>query len=417
MVLKRDNFILFGIIFYIFAASTFFDGSTAIQVSRLIVVGVFVVVILSDKAIKLNNYAIWLFAFAAYSAFSCILAYNRTIAISGALTTAINAVTVFAFLGLCCEVRDHDIKLILMKCFAIFPIVMGIYIFGKYGIFCFINTRYLVDEHFYNSNTLGLHSAVGFIMAFWLLNQKKCDKSRRWLYFFVAATNSLFVLLTASRKAIIVIVLFFILYYLFQAKSTLKFLGKVIVVISTLVIIWLALTKIPFLYNLGGNRLEQMLRGFINDGDTDSSTSFRLELIQWGVDWFKQKPIFGYGADNFRVLVGGMNTWAGKGGTYAHNNFIEILVDLGLVGFVIYYSIYVNITVNLFKSLRYKNLQKLVFGCIFISIFINEYGIVSYTDKYIQILYAIIWFVITRQEEGVDIVAKRTISQRGRAVI
>ena len=139
MILKRDHFILFGIMFYIFAASTFFDGSTAIQISRLVLVGIFAVVVIIDKSLKLNTYSIWLILFAAYSLFSCVYASNTTIAISGATTTIINAVTILSFVGLCFEVRDHNIKLILMKCLAIFPLILGIYIFGKHGIFCFVN--------------------------------------------------------------------------------------------------------------------------------------------------------------------------------------------------------------------------------------------------------------------------------------
>ena len=407
MILKRDHFILFGIMFYIFAASTFFDGSTAIQISRLVLVGIFAVVVIIDKSLKLNTYSIWLILFAAYSLFSCVYASNTTIAISGATTTIINAVTILSFVGLCFEVRDHNIKLILMKCLAIFPLILGIYIFGKHGIFCFVNTRYLVDEHYFNSNVLGLHSAIGFILAFWLLTQKKCEKNHRFFYIIVAVLNISFVALTASRKAIIIVALSFMLYYLFQSKSPVKFIGKVILIVAGVVLLWLALTKIPFLYDLGGNRLEQMINGFMSEDQADGSTSFRMSLIEWGFDWFKQKPFFGYGADNFRVLVGRMNTWAGVGGTYAHNNFIELLVDLGLAGFVIYYSMYVNILHKFIKSFRYRNMQKLVMGCVFISIFISEYGIVSYNDKYCQILYAIIWFIMISPDKEVNRIVQR----------
>lgn len=407
MILKRDHFILFGIMFYIFAASTFFDGSTAIQASRLFLVGVYVIVLMTGSKLKLNTYSIWLILFAAFSLFSCAYATNTSIAVSGAVTTIINAVTIFSFVGLCFEVRNYDIRLILLKCLAIFPLIIGIYIFGKHGIFCFANTRYLVEEHYYNSNVLGLHSSVGFIMAFWVLTQRKCEEKHRFLYIVVAVLNIIFVALTASRKAIIIVALCFVLYYLFQSKSPVKFIGKVILIVAGVVLLWLALTKIPFLYDLGGNRLEQMINGFMSEDQADGSTSFRMSLIEWGFDWFKQKPFFGYGADNFRVLVGRMNTWAGVGGTYAHNNFIELLVDLGLAGFVIYYSMYVNILHKFIKSFRYKNMQKLVMGCVFISIFISEYGIVSYNDKYCQILYAIIWFIMISPDKEVNRIVQR----------
>lgn len=417
MTLKRDQFIVFGIMFYIFAASSFLDGTSAIQASRLILVGIYIMAIITGGRLKINIYAIWLLLFALYSMLSCLYAYNTAVATAGAVTTFVNAASVISFLGLCLEVRHSNIRLILMKCLAVAPLFLGVYIFARHGIFCFINARNVMDVQMINANVIGQHSAIGFIMAFWLLTQKRYEKRFRWFYIIIAAIDVAFAALSASRKAIIILVLAIVLYFLFQSKSPLKFLGKVIIVIAGIVLLWLALTKIPFLYNLGGNRLEQMLNGFSMNEDMDGSTSFRMSLIQWGFNWFTQKPYFGYGADNFRCLVGGMHTWSGLGGTYAHNNFIEILVNLGLVGFVLYYSMYVKIIVRFIKSLRYKDLQKLIFGCVFLSVFINEYGMVTYLDKYMQIFYAIVWFVISRPNEGVVTVDQRTLSQRNCAVV
>lgn len=417
MILKRDSFILFGIIFYIFAASTFYDGTMLIQASRLLLVAIYAVIIFADRSMKLSNYSLWLIVFAAYSVFSCAYASNTSIAVSGASTSIINAITIISFVGLCFEIRDHDIRLILMKCLAIIPLVLGVYIFGKYGIFCFANSRYLVEEHFFNSNTLGMHSAIGAIIGFWFLTQKQCKQNHRWFYYASTAANTLFVIFTASRKSIIIIVLAMIFYYLFQSKTPLKFIGKTVVIGVAIVLIWLALTNISFFYNLGGQRIEQMLNGFMEEDQGDGSTTFRLELIQWGLDWFKQKPIFGYGADNYRVLVGRMNTWAGTSGTYAHNNYIEIMVDLGLVGLVLYYSMYVIILKKFFSSIRHKDMQKLIIGCVFLSLIISEFGLVSYADKYYQIVYAIVWFIMIGPNKGVVTVDKTTISQRNSAVV
>jgi O-antigen ligase len=213
------------------------------------------------------------------------------------------------------------------------------------------------------------------------------------------AMNLAFVVLTSSRKALVLLPVSLGLYYLLKSESWLKLLGKVLVVIAIVAVLWIALTKIPFLYNLGGNRLEQLANTVFNEEKADGSTAFRFQLVEWGIDWFKQKPVLGYGADNYRVLVGHLDTWAGAGGTYAHNNFIELLVDVGLVGFIIYYSMYFDVLRRFRKVVINKNSQKLIMGCIFIALFISEYGIVSYNDKYIQLFYAIAWFTMCCPEK------------------
>ena len=410
MTLKKDHFIIIGIIYYIFAASTFYDGSTVMQISRIVLVGFYAVILLAGSRIKLNQYSIWLFSFSLLSLVSVFYALNTSIARSGATTTIVNAVTIFAFLGLCSEVENHNIRLILTKCLSFVPLILGVYIFGKYGIFCFMNSRYIVEEHYFNSNTLGLHSAIGFLMGFWILTQKQCAKKIRWIYIAATVINLIFFILTSSRKAIFLAGLSMVFYYLFQSKTPLKFIGKVLVVAAVVFAVWLALTKIPFLYELGGNRIEQMISGFMSEYEADGSTSFRFLLIEWGLDWFRQKPILGYGVDNFRVLVGKMNTWAGLGGTYAHNNFIEIMVNLGVVGMAVYYSMYFVILNKFRLSLKHKNMMKLLYGSIFIAMIISEFGIVSYTDKYIQVVYAIVWFVMIEPHKEVNTNARKAIS-------
>lgn len=45
---------------------------------------------------------------------------------------------------------------------------------------------------------------------------------------------------------------------------------------------------------------------------------------------FSQKPILGWGWNAFAILAGY--------GYYCHNNYLEIMVSMGIVGFLIYYA-------------------------------------------------------------------------------
>jgi O-antigen ligase len=58
-------------------------------------------------------------------------------------------------------------------------------------------------------------------------------------------------------------------------------------------------------------------------------------MISHGWDLFLKEPVLGYGLNNFSILFAKI---LGEG--YAHNNYIELLVDLGMIGTIAYYSFY-----------------------------------------------------------------------------
>lgn len=81
--------------------------------------------------------------------------------------------------------------------------------------------------------------------------------------------------------------------------------------------------------------------GFVDvvlSGDTQADASgesigSRAEMIREGVNILSDHPVIGVGLDNFR--------YASSAGTYSHSNPIEVSVSTGIVGLVLYYSIYV----------------------------------------------------------------------------
>lgn len=77
---------------------------------------------------------------------------------------------------------------------------------------------------------------------------------------------------------------------------------------------------------------------------------------------------------------------------YMHNNFIEILCATGLIGFILYYGMYVYILKNLIK---YKNGNKrsYIFGLMWLVIsLIMDVGMVSYYGK-TQCFYMLVQFL------------------------
>ena len=84
---------------------------------------------------------------------------------------------------------------------------------------------------------------------------------------------------------------------------------------------------------------ERAVRALDGDGSTDA----RADFVAAGVGThFAEDPIFGHGAGAFADVTGA--------DTYAHNNFAEIAVNGGLVGLVLYYSMYVAIAIGVLRT-------------------------------------------------------------------
>ena len=87
---------------------------------------------------------------------------------------------------------------------------------------------------------------------------------------------------------------------------------------------------VPAVYNVIGSRYEVLIEGLLF-GEIEAGTSFyyRNKMALQGLRWFAEKPVFGYGLDAYSLLS--------PYKTYSHNNFIEMLVNTGIVGFLLYY--------------------------------------------------------------------------------
>jgi len=131
-----------------------------------------------------------------------------------------------------------------------------------------------------------------------------------------------------------------------------------------------------------------------NVAEADPSSESRAQLISWGMKWFRERPWLGQGIDNYRViLVKNYPLWSIE--YYAHNNYVELLVDTGIIGVALYYWNYAVILINSWKNRKaITNKELLVLG-MFIAIMVSEIAVVSYFDKQIQVLLLIIWTMLS----------------------
>jgi O-antigen ligase len=72
----------------------------------------------------------------------------------------------------------------------------------------------------------------------------------------------------------------------------------------------------------------------------DTSITGRAYLYKVGLKNFMNSPIIGNGLSSFDDTDLGIGTISRRIGAYAHSNLIEVLASSGVIGFILYYSIY-----------------------------------------------------------------------------
>lgn len=143
-----------------------------------------------------------------------------------------------------------------------------------------------------------------------------------------------------------------------------------------LVLCWWALMTNDFLYETIGYRFEGLVNLMTGAGEVDRSTLSRMGMINAGLELWNHRPVLGYGIDTYKVMSGF--------GVYAHNNYIELLADLGLVGTLVYYSYYVYI-IPLLLARKTMDMEKWYWLGIMVALLIFDYAGISYNLFYVQL--------------------------------
>jgi len=145
------------------------------------------------------------------------------------------------------------------------------------------------------------------------------------------------ILLTLSVKVIILTIcsfscLFFV-YFLRRNSFTGRRKGKSFLIVFLVVAISLIILLQTGFFEYTIKRASYKVQFYFIERDLD----LRTDLIKEGLLLFGQRPFLGYGINNFRYYYGQKTGLR----TYTHNNFLELLVGVGLLGFFIYYLIYI----------------------------------------------------------------------------
>jgi O-antigen ligase/tetratricopeptide (TPR) repeat protein len=295
-------------------------------------------------------------------------------------------------------------------------VLIGLYGFGQR-----LGLQFLLPASDANrmSSTLGnaiflsVYALLHVFLALWVMSCSE-NKGVRIMTALIAIFNLIVVFFTVTRTAILVLVLsiIFYLFYLFLSRKQAKFKKSIIsalIIIMVLIVGGLVFLQTQQQTSWIKNAPSLVNRlAFLTSNFSDRTTTWGIAL-----KGFAQKPIFGWGWENYNVvfnqyyppqfLAGGeTNTWFDK----SHNQITDLLALTGLLGTFAYLLLWVMLVRIIFKKIRSStdNGEKLSWFLLFLMLlvyFIQNLTVFDAPAPLIMFYFslALVYFMSTEQKE------------------
>lgn len=186
------------------------------------------------------------------------------------------------------------------------------------------------------------------------------------------------ILFNGSRKALGgLFVFYFIASLIYDKERTIKLLKNSLWILVVGLALYYFLMNNETLYSSYGYRIEAFLN-YRNTGIGDVSASERSMLFSRAMKYFYQRPIYGWGSHSFAYLN---EVSVGKN-IYSHNNYVELLCNLGIIGFALYYVFYAKKIATMIRMERMKKYSDdkhiILFIAGMVTLLILDYWTISY---------------------------------------
>ena len=358
----------------VIANAVFGEDKEAFFVSKIFMllffVGITFKLLASGTRIVLGKSVILPFILVFYEIISCVWAFNQEVAISQ-LVTQLQLFVLFFFSYMYIKqigrLEDYYNAMYLSGIGLIF---YSLYVYGGLsGFLAIMSTGHRMGDLIGNQNTYGLVFANAALVAlyyFFFNNEKRHVLLAGLLIFFGFSSGS---------KKVAFLLLIGLIFLILSKYGIRKPFKVLIYSFASLLVGWMFI-HLPIFSTI----LERLESYFSVTGNT--SDNIRAELIRFGLKLFMENPLLGYGLNNYHLFH-----WSG---VYSHNNYIEVLVSLGIIGFIIYYSIFINSATVLIKKREYLKPIHFLLAFSILSSFVFGYGMVQFYSKGIWILMGVI---------------------------
>lgn len=389
-MIKNNKIYSIAIVFYILmtlVANDLLIPSSICKVSIiLLILTTILYVIFKNKCIinvKKYNFFWWYLTFIAVSIIAMVYSPDGSFLNNSSYLLYTTTLILFCF----CTLIDSFEKII---------IVMRSYEWGSALLFfiLYYTNNLFTDERIGgsftgNSNTFALFMMVSFFFTSWLFLYYEKNKYKRIITGMIMIMDLITVLLSGARKSVIACMIYIVILFLYKQdkKGRRHFIRNIILIALVLFYVWKLMLNNPYLYNVVGNRMESLINQLLGNQVLikGSSSYLREEYRHAAILGWMKSPIWGHGYDSFHfynAIVNGHNV-------YSHNNYTELLYNLGVIGFAVYYFEYLRLILLGFKSKDTSTKAITIAGMI--GILLTEYGQVDYNASIIMIFLFVLY--------------------------
>lgn len=385
---KRHGFLYlcFDISVFLYLISYFyhytdsaFDGQ--IRMISTILLAFFGLILWSQKLGYMSPATLWYLLFTGWALASALWAKNA--ALTTSLSVTLIRVILFGhFLSIRIE-DDDDIEQFL-NLYVIATIYMCVNIFIKainyYTLANIMATRF-GDNFGYNSNMTSMLGCIAIFICFHKIKIKRHNLLNVLIIAFLLAI----LVLTGSKKGFFGLAIGLVLLAQFKNIGS-KRIKRLFVVTLVIVGMYALVMSVPVLYDQIGNRIELMLKSVEGDSMASYSTTSRLMLLKQAFSTWIDHFFLGVGLNNFELYQ------TVKAGYYAHSNYLELLADVGIVGFLLFYIYPIK---SVISAVDYDNDLHVTVRTICVLELIYETACVSYQDFRVLIFLWLLPFMLT----------------------
>lgn len=260
------------------------------------------------------------------------------------------------------------------------------------GVLLCIRMAVVVPSYAWGTDRVGNYVGYGndgaaIVLSYIALFSFWVGQTKKKKFYYVLSFLFIFItLFTGSKKGLFAILIGISILIILSSKNRKASIYKLLIVGIFIGIAYYIVMKTPLFYNVVGRRINDLMINL--DGGKDytnslSSTGERILHIRYAFRIFLNHPFLGVGLDVYRY-INPIRV------TYAHDNYVELMADLGLIGTSLYYIMPLFILKYSLKKIIAFDMRYSLQFAVIICIFVMDIGMVSYSDETIHIILAII---------------------------
>lgn len=358
----------------------FIDSVVFMRIAQILFIAICMLKItLNHGALRKTGYLQWAVCWITICLLSIIWSYNIDYSIAYFISVFQVALVGVLLVN---SIDTKETVDYLEKCIVVAGIILAIRLLVTTPMSLWGSGRLGVDLGMH-VNTISMNIMISELVAIksFFATDKTTKRLVQIVSLVVAFFLAIIVFLTASKKTIVIMLLGPLLMLLFTGQKIGKKVKYVAGILLALLIGSQVIQYLPVNFEFAADRLMNAFNGLIS-GSTDASTSEREYLMRTAAETFSNHMILGVGLNCSRCF-NNLNL-------YAHCNYLEILANLGVTGFVIYYYLYAKMGMIVLKAQNNKVALK---HCLMILICLGilELTQVTYYYESFQLYIAILW--------------------------